>query len=105
MRQDVVALVGGNLWNGSTRIVSIEHEPVIWYEHDEAGHLLLNVRQPTASGEPRSELRNNDWIIEAGPSDVVSAPSGNEIMVTVKDEGEKLAHRRHPGDHLSPSLG
>src|SRR5688500_11790795 len=32
MRRDVIALVGGNFWYGSTRIVSIEKEPVIWYE-------------------------------------------------------------------------
>lgn len=92
MRQHAIALVGGNFWFGSTRIVSIEHEPVIWYERDEDGHLLLNVRQPTTSGEPRSELRNNDWVIAGSPSDLVSPPSGSEIRVTYRN-GDDLGVR------------
>jgi len=81
MRHDVIALIGGNFYADTPRMVSYRDEPVIWYERDEHSHVLLNVRMLTASGEPRAELRNNDWIVVGSPTDVESPPGGRTLRV------------------------
>lgn len=85
MRRDVVTLVGGQFWYGSLQVLTIQGHAVIWFERDDDGLLRLNVRQPTASGEPRSELRNNDWIVAGDPSDIVSPPNGSRIRIRYKN--------------------
>jgi hypothetical protein len=81
MRRDVITLVGGQFWFGSLRVLAIADELVIWFERSDDGLLLLNLRQPTTSGEPRFEMRNNDWVLDGRPSDVVSPTNGSRIRV------------------------
>jgi hypothetical protein len=65
---------------------------MIWFERDERRRLLLNFRVLTASGQPRTRLDNNDWIIRGDPVDVESPPNGSRLRVRY-DNGDDLSIR------------
>ena len=85
MRREVITLTGGQFWYGSLRVLTIQDQPVIWFERDDEGFLLLNIRQPTVSGEPRFDLRNNDWIVAGDLADIVSPPNGSRIRIRYRN--------------------
>jgi hypothetical protein len=82
MRKDCIALIGGNFYYDTPNMVVVRGQPAVWYERDSDGHLLLNLKMLTASGEPRAELRNNDWIAFGSPKDVVSPTKGHRLRIT-----------------------
>lgn len=92
MRDDVLAVVGGNFFYETPNIVVFREEPVIWFERDEENRLLLNLRVLTASGKPRTRLENNDWIIRGDPIDVDSPPNGSSLRVRY-DNGDDVSVR------------
>ena len=81
MREDVLAVVGGNLYYETPRILEVNARPVIWFERDEHNNLLLSLHMLTTSGEPRTRLVANDWIIKGGPIEVESPPGGTLLKV------------------------
>ncbi len=81
MREDVLAVIGGGLYYETPNMVVFRGAPMIWFERDDRRRLLLNFRMPTASGQPRASLDNNDWIIRGDPADVESPPSGSRLRV------------------------
>jgi hypothetical protein len=81
MREEVLAIVGGNYYHETPVIVEFRNEPMIWFERDDDNTLLLNLRVLTASGEPRTRLLNNDWFIRGDPEDVESPPNGSYLRV------------------------
>ena len=98
MREDVLAVVGGNFFYETPKIVVYRDEPMIWFERDQGGRLQLNLRVLTASGLPRARLENNDWIIRGNPIDVDSPPNGSRLRVRY-DNGDDMSIRfREWGD-------
>lgn len=81
MRREVVAIVGGNYYHETPHMVVSRGEPLIWFERDEDGYLLLNMRMLTASHERRAQLLANDWDIAGDPLDVESPPNGSYLRV------------------------
>lgn len=81
MRREIVAIVGGNYYHETPHMVVVHGEPVVWFDRDESGYLLLNVRMWTISGEPRTQLISNDWEIAGGPTEVESPPNGSYLRV------------------------
>jgi hypothetical protein len=92
MREDVLAVVGGNFYYETPTIVAYRSEPMIWFERDDQNRLLLNLRVLTASRMPRTRLENNDWFIRGDPSDVNSPPNGSRLRVHY-DNGDDLSVR------------
>lgn len=92
MREDVLAVVGGNFFYETPHIVVFRGEPMIWFERDEENRLLLNLRVLTASGKPRTRLENNDWIIRGDPIDLESPPNGSSLRVRY-DNGDDVSIR------------
>lgn len=107
MRREVVAIVGGNYYHETPNMVVFRGEPLIWFERDEDGYLLLSMRMLTASNKGRAQLLANDWEITGEPLDVESPPNGSflrvrysngddvQIQFTQWDSAEKLAEK-HP---------
>lgn len=81
MREDVLAVIGGNYYYETPNMVVFRGKPLIWFERDDKNRILLNLDMPTTSGEPRTRLVHNDWIIQGNPSDVESPPSGSSLRV------------------------
>lgn len=85
MRREVLAVVGGNLYHETPNIVLFRDEPMVWFERDDEGRLLLNFRMLTRSGLRRTRLDNNDWFIRGDPTDVHSPPNGSRLVVKYAD--------------------
>ncbi|HET7398125.1 MAG TPA: hypothetical protein VFJ94_06355 [Intrasporangium sp.] len=81
MREDVLAVIGANYYYETPNMVVFRGKPLIWFERDDNNRMLLNLDMPTTSGEPRTLLVRNDWIIQGKPSDVESPPSGSSLRV------------------------
>ncbi|MDP9457654.1 MAG: HNH endonuclease, partial [Actinomycetota bacterium] len=50
----LLAVVGGNFYYDTPIIFQYQGEPSIWFNRDEDGYLLLNVRMLSTSGQPRT---------------------------------------------------
>lgn len=89
MRREVIAIVGGNYFHETPNMVVFGSQPMIWFQRDDEGALLLNIRMLTKSEEPRTRLDNNDWFIRGNPVDVESPPSGRRLAVRY-DNGDQV---------------
>lgn len=89
MRRKIVAIIGGNYYYETPHMVVVEERPLVWFERDDRGYLLLSFRMLTTSGEPRTELLANDWNILGNPSDVESPPNGSRLRVKY-DNGDEV---------------
>lgn len=92
MRREVVAIIGGNYYHETPNMVVFRDHPIIWFERDERGHLLLSLKMLTISGQPRAELIANDWEILGEPLDVDSPPNGSYLRVKY-DNGDDIGIR------------
>lgn len=88
LRNHVLAVVGGNFYYETPTIVQFRGERVIWFNRDDQGRMLLNLRMITGSGERRLRLDDNDWIIEGAPVDFESPPSGKRIYCRYRNGDE-----------------
>ena len=87
MRRKMLGVVGGNYFYEVDHLIAVGsskpsagHEPIIWFNRDESGYLLLNVRMLSLSGQRRVEIRDNDWISHGTPLDLQSPPKGNKLI-------------------------
>lgn len=86
MRDQIISIVGGNYYFETPRMVVFRGEPVVWYERDSQGHMLLSLNMLTTSRSPRARLVRNDWEVLGEPVDVVSPPSGKNLEITYDNE-------------------
>lgn len=92
MREEILAIVGGNYYYETPIMVAFRDEPMIWFGRDHDNTMLLNLRVLTRSGEPRTRLQNNDWFIRGEPEDVESPPNGSYLRVKYSN-GDDVAIR------------
>jgi hypothetical protein len=81
MRKRHLTVLGCNFAFDCKTALEIAGEPVVWFNPDEAGYQLLNVRMPTASSEERIALEDNYWIKRGTPIDLTCPPSGRTLHV------------------------
>lgn len=90
MRNDLLAVVGGNFYYETLNVVRIDGRDVVWFHRDDDGYLRLNVQLLSLTPEPRATIDDNLWGNIGEPADLRSPPSG------------KLLEIRYPsGDWLS----
>lgn len=108
LRNRLLAVVGGNFYYETLTIFEFRGKRTIWFNRDEAGRLLLNLRMLTSSGEKRLRLEDNDWIIQGDPVDFESPPSGgrraryangDELRIEFFDLTQPAATQRYPTVH------
>lgn len=80
-RQSLLALVGGNLYFETPKIVVVRGDPVVWFERDADGCMLLSARMLSRSDEPRAFLEANDWMLLGSPIEFESPPNGKRIKI------------------------
>ena len=81
MRRELLAVVGGNFYYQTPVILEFRGESAIWFNRDDDGYLLLNVRVLTTSGQPRVRIEDNYWLPRGDPDDLVSPPSGKSLRI------------------------
>lgn len=81
MRRDILAVVGGNFYYKTPIIFKFRNEPIIWFNRDEDGYLLLNLRMLTTTKQPRAYIEDNFWISKGNPTDLQSPPSGKLLRI------------------------
>jgi hypothetical protein len=81
LRQDLVGAVGGALYHETPVLVRYRSEPVIWFNRDELGNALLNVRMLSTSNEPRLQIADSDFMVVGDPTDFETPPSGRLLRV------------------------
>jgi len=82
MRRNLLAVVGGNFYYETPIIFQVKGQPIIWFERDGDGYLLLNIIMLTKSGQPRIVVENNFWSTIGEPTDFECPPSGKLINVS-----------------------
>lgn len=85
MRRDILAVLGGNFYYETPIIFQFRGQPVIWFNRDENGYLLLNIRMLTTSKEPRTHIQDNFWLARGDPVDLESPPSGKLLNVSYQN--------------------
>ncbi len=81
LRRDLLGVVGGNFFLDTSVVLRLHGQPVIWFTRDEGGHVLVNVKMQTTSGEPRAEIEENYWISRGTPLDLECPPSGKHLRI------------------------
>ena len=78
LRNELVGVVGGNLYHETPVLVQFAGQPMVWFNRDEHGNALLNVRMLTTVGKEQERIRiqDNDFILRGSPSDFECPPSG-----------------------------
>lgn len=81
MRQDLLAVVGGNFFYEQRVIFQLGETPCIWFDRDEGGYLLLNFKMPTTSGSRRAQIEQNFWSVTTAVEEVICPPSGKLVEI------------------------
>jgi hypothetical protein len=82
MRQRIIAVIGGSVFDNVPVMVRYKDQPQIWFERDEVnGPMLLNVKMVSKEASA-IELYDNDWILgDRKPDDLICPPSGKLIEI------------------------
>jgi hypothetical protein len=85
IRQDLLAVVGGNFYYETPIIFQFKGHPVIWFNRDEDRRLLLNIRMLSKLPEPRLIVEDNYWMNVGKPIDLECPPSGKFLRVSYEN--------------------
>ncbi|MBI5458929.1 hypothetical protein [Methanobacterium sp.] len=90
MRNHILAVVGGLVFYDQNILFKFNGRPLIWYNRDENGYMLLNVSMLKESGEPQVIVKDNYWCTNNYPPvDIESPPSGKLLNIKYKN-GDNL---------------
>jgi hypothetical protein len=89
MRNNVLAIAGGNYYYETPQLVVYQNNPLIWFNRDDQHRLLLNIVTPDRHWNPRVSLVDNDWMVRGNPTDVESPPKGSKLRIEYPD-GDRL---------------
>lgn len=81
MRHKLLAVVGGNFYYETAIVFQYYETPIIWFERNEQGYLLLNIDLHSVTSNLQLQMRNNIWQVYGNPDDIECPPSGKKIHV------------------------
>jgi hypothetical protein len=87
-RNQILAVVGGNLYFETPTMVEFRGQPLIWFDRDEHGSLLLSMGMLSTVPEPRLAMDRNDWLLLGAPTDFECPPSGRRIRASYANGDE-----------------
>ena len=88
MRNSILAVVGGNFFFETPIIFEFKGQPAIWFNRDDNGYLLLNVKMLTSARELRVTIEDNFWLSIGSPDDLECPPSGKLLKVKYTNHDE-----------------
>lgn len=82
LRKDLLAVVGGNFYYETPKIITIDNIDLVSLVRDEDGYLRLNVNMLSLDPEERIIIEDNSWENIGSPIDLRSPPQGKELEVS-----------------------
>ena len=89
LRNELLAVIGGNFYFETPIPVYIDNQEVIAIKRDKEGYLRLSVNMLSMQAEERLIINDNSWENIGSPTDLRSPPQGKELEVTYKN-GDSL---------------
>ncbi|WP_375320619.1 hypothetical protein [Aliivibrio logei] len=84
-----MAVVGGNFYYETPKVITIDGIDLVSLIRDEEGYLRLNINMLSLESEERIIIEDNSWENVGSPLDLRSPPQGKELEVNY-----------HNGDYL-----
>ncbi|WP_080756077.1 HNH endonuclease [Pseudomonas brassicacearum] len=85
LRHELIAVVGGNYYHETPRIIVIDGVEVVSLKRDEEGYLRLSVNMLSLVAEERISIDRNSWGGVGAPTDLRCPPQGKELEVKYKN--------------------
>lgn len=82
LRKDLLAVVGGNFYYETPKIITIDNIDVVSLVRDEDGYLRLNINMLSLEDGERIIIEANSWENVGEPHDLRSPPQGKELEVS-----------------------
>jgi hypothetical protein len=90
MREELLAVVGGNFYYETPIPIRVEDTPVVWFNRDDSGRVLVNLHMLTTSNEPRLVMQDNFWITEGSTEREITCPPSGNMVSTKYPNGDQL---------------
>jgi hypothetical protein len=90
LRNDLLAIVGGNFYYETLRVIQVDGIDVVSFIRDEEGYLRLNVQMLSLSAQQRARIEENIWSNIGTPNDLKSPPSGKFLQIKY-ETGDQLS--------------
>lgn len=82
LRHKIMIASGGIFYIDNTIEVQIGNTPTMWFNRDDEGYALLNVRMPQSGPSKRVVIEDNSWVESGNVKDLVSPPGGKSLEVS-----------------------
>ena len=89
LRRDLLAVVGGNFYYETPKIIDIDSHELVSLKRDEDGYLRLSVNMLSLLAEERLIIEDNSWENIGAPTDLRCPAQGKELEVKY-DNGDYL---------------
>lgn len=90
MRERLLAVVGGNFYYETAIAIRVQDIPVVWFNRDESGRLLVNLQMITTSAEPRMLMYDNFWMTEGSSEREIECPPSGRRVSAKYPNGDQL---------------
>lgn len=81
LRKDLLAVVGGNFYYETPKIITINNIDLVSLVRDDDGYLRLSINMLSLEPEERIIIEDNSWENIGSPIDLRSPPQGKELEV------------------------
>lgn len=81
LRKDLLAVVGGNFYYETPKVITIDGIDLVSLVRDKEGYLRLNVNMLSLESEERIIIEDSSWENIGSPVDLRSPPQGKELEV------------------------
>ncbi len=81
LRKDLLAVVGGNFYYETPRIITIDGIDLVSLKRDENGYLRLNINMLSLESKERIIIKDSSWENVGSPLDLRSPPQGKELEI------------------------
>lgn len=81
----LLARVGGNFYYETRVLFRLGAVTCVGFDRDDGGNLLLDLRMPTASGQPRARISGNLWKVLPDGAEVACPASGRLLDISYPD--------------------
>ena len=81
LRKDLLAVVGGNFYYETLRIITIDDIDLVSLKRDKEGYLRLNINMLSLESEERLIIKDSSWENVGSPLDLRSPPQGKELEI------------------------
>jgi hypothetical protein len=89
-REELLAIVGGSFYYRTPIAVRVNDIPVVWFNRDDSGHVLVNLQMLTTSGEPRLLMLDNFWMTEGADEHEIECPPSGRLVSAKYPNGDTL---------------